>query len=366
MLLRMLRILALIAAVLAAPPVLAADDPQVADDPQGDAFLAGYIQSILERQLGWERGTYRLEVRDRAATLLLLVDDPERRAAAEDALGQIDALQSLTITVAVTGDASLPEPRPGPILFPVGDFFRPLIADPKEPRFFMSLLEMDTPTDRVTAASVGYGESFGLWRAPGDRAGDGWQLSFVGGLFAQFNLSAPSSDLVNADYNIGFRLSQRTGRFSTRWRLYHQSSHLGDEFLLSQPDIERMNLSIEVVDVTFSYERSRWRAYGGVGYMIGRDPSDLEPGMAQAGAEYRSTRVHHIGRFLAGLDVRILEEEDWETGVSLKAGFELGPPDPGRRNVRLMLEAYDGFAPFGQFFRTDDIRYYGAGIYFGF
>lgn len=365
MLVRTLRVLALIAAVLG-PTAAAAPPTPAAAEAETDAFLAGYIRSVLERQLGWERASYRLEVRDRAATLLLLVDDPARRAAAEDALGQIEGLQSLTIAVAVTGDASLPEPRPGPILFPVGDFFRPLLADPKEPQFFMSLLDLDTPTDRVTAASVGYGESFGLWRAPGDRAGDGWQLSFVGGLFAQFNLSAPSSDLVNADYNIGFRLTQRNGRFSTRWRLYHQSSHLGDEFLLSQPDIERVNLSVEIVDVTVSYERSRWRAYGGAGYMIGRDPSDLEPGMAQAGAEYRSTRVRHIGRFLAGLDVRFIEEQDWETGVSLKAGFELGPPDPGRRNVRLMLEAYDGFAPFGQFFRTDDIRYVGAGIYFGF
>lgn len=363
MLARLLCVLALAAVAFAAPAPAAAP---AATEAETDAFLSGYIQSILERQLGWERASYRLEVRDRSATLLLLVDDPERRAAAEDALGQIEGLQSLSITVAVTGDASLPEPRPGPILFPVGDFFLPLIADPKQPQFFMSLLAMKTPVDRVTVGSVGYGESFGLWRAPGDRAGDGWQLSFVGALFAQFNLSAPSSDLVNADYNVGFRLSHRRGRISTRWRLYHQSSHLGDEFLLSQPDFERLNLSIEVVDVLLSYERSRWRVYGGGGYMIGRDPSDLEPGMAQAGAEYRSTRVHHIGRFLTGIDVRFIEEQDWETGVSFKAGFELGPPDPGRRNVRIMLEAYDGFAPFGQFFRTDDIRYYGAGLYFGF
>ncbi len=51
----------------------------------------------------------------------------------------------------------------------------------------------------------------------------------------QFDLSAPSSDLINTDYVVGVPLSWRSGGWSTRVRLYHQSSHLGDEFLLGRP-----------------------------------------------------------------------------------------------------------------------------------
>jgi hypothetical protein len=42
--------------------------------------------------------------------------------------------------------------------------------------------------------------------------------------------------------------------FSARARLYHQSSHLGDEFLLSEEDITRQNLSFEALAFLLSQE----------------------------------------------------------------------------------------------------------------
>ena len=56
----------------------------------------------------------------------------------------------------------------------------------------------------------------------------------VGNVYAQFDLNRPSYDLINADYLIGLPLTFRFDRFSGRARLYHQSSHLGDEFVLAQ------------------------------------------------------------------------------------------------------------------------------------
>ena len=41
--------------------------------------------------------------------------------------------------------------------FPSGDVFRPLIADPLEPRLFVSALNLDAPNDTLTAAEVGAG-----------------------------------------------------------------------------------------------------------------------------------------------------------------------------------------------------------------
>lgn len=333
-----------------------------AEHTQDDIFLKGYITGILQRELGWASDSFEVQVRERYVTVVIYGEPDNRRDKAEKALANVEGVNQVRVIVSGGG-------KPGgdvPIVLPVGDVFRPLVADPKQPQFFISYIRMHTPAEHFSAASVGYGENFGLARWPGVEAGDGWQFNFFGGLFAQFNLDAPSSDLINADYTVGFSLTHRRGPYSARARLYHQSSHLGDEFLLSQPNVQRINLSIEATDAMASYEWDRWRVYGGAGYLIGRDPPDLKPGYAETGVEYRSPRfILNLGRLIAGYDLRAFQEESWKAAKSLKIGVELGEADPGRRRVRLLAEYYDGPSPFGQFFQTD-IHYVGAGLYFGF
>lgn len=327
-----------------------------------DEFLKGYVAAVLQRELGWPLEAFQVYARRGIVTVVVNTDDPVQREKAERALASIPDIEQIHIVVS----SAVPPAKNEPVTFPAGDLFRPLIADPKQPQFFVSFIKMTTPTGQITGASVGYGENFGLLRWPGPRAGDGWQLNFTGGLFALFNLSAPSNDLVNADYNVGFGLTYGNGPYSARLRLYHQSSHLGDEFLLSQPNIQRINLSIEAVDAMASYEWERWRIYGGPGYLVGRDPPDLKPGYAQIGAEYRGQRLRWgLGRLVGGVDLRSVEEQNWRTARSIEIGLELGQADPGRRHMRVMAEYYAGFSPFGQFFVTD-IHYAGVGVYFGF
>jgi len=56
--------------------------PAVAADRAGDEFLTGYIASILERDLHWERDSYILKIVNGVATITLYKDDPVRREAA--------------------------------------------------------------------------------------------------------------------------------------------------------------------------------------------------------------------------------------------------------------------------------------------
>jgi hypothetical protein len=251
---------------------------------------------------------------------------------------------------------------------PEGGLFNTLLADVKEPQFFVSghRFETDGQLGDFNAGSVAYGEKFGLarWRLAPDRT---LQLGIAGGVFAQFNMSASSKDLINADYTIGLRVSYRDGLWSHRVRLFHQSTHLGDEFLLDEgQNIERVNFSIEAMDYTISREWANWRGYGGLGRLIGVEPESLERDYALLGGEYQTKAVSFMrGRWLAGLHLQASEQNDWSVDKSLKIGLGFGGQMPYSRRIKVMLEAYDGNMPFGQFYNVK-LQSVGLGIYFGF
>jgi len=352
--------------------LLFASPPAVAADRTGDEFLAGYIASILERDLRWERDSYILKIVNGVATITLFKDDPIRQEAADKQLRAIDGLQRVTIEVK-SADAG----KPGVVsrflgitgeaeAYPTGDLFRPLLADPKQPQFFVGFNSFRSLGMRYTRASVGFGETFGLYRFFGSSEGNGLQLSMEGALFAQFNMDSPSSDLINTDYTFGIPVTYRHGDNSLRFRIYHQSSHLGDELLLSADHPERVNLSYEAVELIYSREWRGWRGYGGGECLVHRSPENLERKSAHWGIEYRGSKpLVWNGRPIAGVDMKSFEENNWAIDTSVKAGLEFGHPNPGQRRLRLMAEWYKGFDPHGQFY-NNKVEYFGLGVSLGF
>ncbi|HKH70976.1 MAG TPA: DUF1207 domain-containing protein [Vicinamibacterales bacterium] len=260
----------------------------------------------------------------------------------------------------------------GTVGFPEDQIFCPLIADPKEARSFVSYLHgtfrsLDDPSGEDTSiASVGVGDTFGLFRIGGPDPGEGFQLDVMGGIFAQFDMGAPSNDLINADYVLGFPLTFRRRGFSFRAKLYHQSSHLGDEYLLRSDEIVRENLSFESIEFLVSQEISVLRLYVGAERIFRREPEELPDSLFHTGIELRSGRARKV-QMLAGVDVKTTELHDWSPAVSGRVGLELGRPGaeghPGRL-IMLLFEMYQGPSPYGQFFQ-DDISYIGAGVHIG-
>jgi len=259
----------------------------------------------------------------------------------------------------------------GTVGFPQDSIHCPLLADPKEPLSFVSLLRGtfrslgDPSGSATTIVSVGIGDSFGLVRWNGGTAGDGVQLDVVGAVFAQFDFDAPSKDLINADYTIGFPLTFRKRGFSTRVRLYHQSSHLGDEFLLRDSAIQRENLSFESIELLLSQEIHAFRVYAGAERLFRREPDTVGESVFHGGAEFRSGHAGPV-QMVAAIDMKTTELHDWSPATSGRVGLEFvrssasGHPS---RLVTLMLELYQGPSPYGQFFQ-DDISYAGIGIHF--
>jgi hypothetical protein len=149
-------------------------------------------------------------------------------------------------------------------------------------------------------------------------------------------------------------------------RVYHQSSHLGDEYLLRSEDIDRKNLSFESVEFLASQELGPLRVYAGGERIFRREPDTLTSKLFHGGAELRTGRAGPA-RLVSGVDVKATDLQDWSPAVSGRVGLELaqhrseGHP---ARLVTLMIEIYKGPSPYGQFFQ-DDISYFGVGLHFG-
>jgi hypothetical protein len=252
--------------------------------------------------------------------------------------------------------------------------FAPLIADPKQPRLLGAFTAVHFPAREFTAVTAAVGDDVGIFRWPRGKGG-GVQVGLAGGVFAQFDLDTPSMDLINADYLIGLPVTFRRGRLSGKAQFYHQSSHLGDEYVLREPGA-RINLSFESLALLLAGDLgSCWRVYGGGEYLIGRDPRTLGRAIERVGAEYRggstSVTLGPMGRAhpLAAIDLRSWEQNDWLPGVSLNAGFEFLPdnasPEWSGRTWSLLLMFYHGPSPYGQFY-SETISLAGAALQLGF
>jgi hypothetical protein len=145
-------------------------------------------------------------------------------------------------------------------------------------------------------------------------------------------------------------------------RVYHQSSHLGDEFLLSQQP-ERINLSFESLELILSQEIGVVRVYAGGENFFAREPADLAERLAHFGAELRPFALGEA-RFFAAADLKAVQEDDWNPAWSARAGVEIARvPSPGHppQVISFIVDYYEGLAPYGQFYR-DNIQYFGLGF----
>lgn len=253
-----------------------------------------------------------------------------------------------------------------PEVLPRTKLFDPLLADPRWPHFSASFQNYGGDNGLNEVAAVSVGDELSFYQAP--IALGAWGIGIQAAVFALFDLDAQSKDLVNADYWVGIPLTWRQGDTSAILRVYHQSSHLGDEYLLRSANNRRsrINLSYEVVDLKLSHDLfgRTLRLYGGGGYLFDQEPSDIKPGLLQWGAEVRGPWSFADGllRPVAAVDFQSAEESNWNVDISARAGLELISNVDRDYVVQLMLEYYRGRNPNGQFF-VRDTEFYGIGLH---
>lgn len=339
-----------------------------------DDFIAGYALAVLQHEFGVTSAVIETnggEVTVTARTLANL-DQAKIISALEEIPGVIRAeLREASAAVPEGGDhgivTTIPEAQ-SDWLPPRSPLFSPIHADPRWPQFSAAYRQFGHGLNLTSVFAANFGDTFSLYQNRSWFGGE-WEFGLQAGVFSIFDISSASIDLVNADYRVGFLGSYRNGRFSGFVRFQHQSSHLGDEYLISNSQqVPRINLSYEEVDAKLSYEVFNWlRLYGGAGFIVQRQPENLGRRTTQWGIELTSARTFLGGsiRPVAYADFQCHERTNWVIGRSIKAGVQFENARIGDRQIQLLGEYYEGPSPDGQFY-GQPVGWYGIGVHLYF
>ena len=349
-----------------------------------DAFVAGYATAVLEREFNVRAPSLRVK-----EGLVTVTAEDLAGADREEVLRRLSSIRGVLRVVVRNAETESADtvseialqppaadrgpgevgPTSGPLpvgWLPEGHLFRPLLADPRWPHFSASYQYYPNDKNVRSVGAVSFGETIPLYRTDAPIAGQ-VELGLQAGVFAIFDLETKSRDLLNADYFVAALAAYRTGGVSALARLFHQSSHLGDEYLL-RTRVERVNLSYEGVDLKLSYDFPYgFRLYGGGRVLFDQEPSDLKPWATQGGVEFRSPQTFWGGRIrpVAALDVQNHQENDWRADLSVRAGIQFESLRVLGRNLQLLVHYFNGYSPDGQFYKQK-IEYIGLGVHFNF
>ncbi len=238
--------------------------------------------------------------------------------------------------------------------------FRPFMADPRQITASVGWRFNDDALTK-NIIPVSYFDTVPLYRWC-----DIWpwhgklQIDIEGALWACFDPCTDSAPLMNADYYIGLPISYAIDCWSFRFRVYHISSHLGDEFLLNHPGYDRRNPSAEYTDLFASYEITPdIRLYGGLGYVIQYDESfrfnrfyvEWGTELRLQGLGYRDSYNCLYALPIFGMHFRWRHDFKHHIDSTYVLGWEWGNLTGMRRRYRIFLEYHDGFSSEGQFCR---------------
>lgn len=188
-------------------------------------------------------------------------------------------------------------------------------------------------------------------------------LGFGVQVTGRFSLDDSRSALISSDWQVGFNTHGDFAPWEVALQVYHESSHLGDEYI-KRFGASRLDWTREVLALWVGYRAGGFRLMGSVGNAV-VDELDLSPWLGSAGIDYRGGQFSILGlktHPLAGVFADAASATDWRISSSVKLGLAF----PGARvgkELRLSLIGHDGLSTQRQFFRSSS-RFVGMEIEF--
>lgn len=249
-------------------------------------------------------------------------------------------------------------------VFPRSDeVFKNLLADPRQIQLAASYYRW---YGKNTAdAALGHSWGMARWRTR-DKAWV-WQWDVEAMAYSRFRLSGAINEFETIDFFANLPIEIRHGIFSGRLMLFHESSHLGDDYIRRTADMG-FRYSIDGLRATVSVEPAKClRLYGGGTYLLHTLPSPAR-GALQGGFELTSNELDLLPDYPSWIylaqDVQSHENVNWNVNSNTVLGLRVGFKG-AIRSMRFYLGYFTGHSPYGQFFAQHD-HYANFGIAFDF
>lgn len=355
-----------------------------------DRYIEGYASAVLERE--FNISPVSLEVHDGIISLKAADIEGADHNEIVNALSGIKGVVSVQITghgIAAGTDAATSEVRKeeaeaaveaaveAAIVADISDdvkrvaqdenIFKPLIADPRWPHFSVAYEHYMDFLNFNSGFAASFGESLPIYKDNAPFGGE-WEFNVQAGVFILHDLDDSSSPLVNSDVIVALATSYRKDALSGLFSFFHNSSHLGDEFVLNNSEPKRINYAYEAFKLIFSYDLQDWlRAYGGGSYIIATPLKRLDHWTAQYGIEYECPRTYFAGwvRPLAAADIQQRESTGWNGEISLRAGVQIEGEKKNGHNLQFMLGYFNGNSQQGQFYENSvEYIHFGTHYYY--
>jgi hypothetical protein len=236
-------------------------------------------------------------------------------------------------------------------LFPKpNEIFPVLIADPRHVQLSASYYRLE---GRDTS-DVALGHAWGLtrWRTGMDQDWL-WEWDLEGMAYSRFHLTGGVNEFETVDFLANLPVTVRRGDVSFKGGLFHQSSHLGDDYIRRTGD-SGFRYSVEGLRAQAALEPCPFaRVYGGAEYLLHTVPSP-DRWSLQTGLEASTNDLHWLKRmptklFLAE-DLQSHERVGWNVDSHVVAGVKLHFRESPSRGARIGVGYFVGHSPFGEFY----------------
>jgi hypothetical protein len=269
----------------------------------------------------------------------------------------------IVLSAGVEGTAPAEEgPRRNLTFLPDHLDYRHYIADPRRPRIGGSVLKGDHGEVHYDTS---IGGAFALVDLPsGPPPFERLQFAGFACVYSRFDYDE-HYDEIGHDVRVGFSFSAVHDPWAARFQYFHESDHLGDEYILRNDITDREPYLREELGLGISYfplTAVRLYAEGAYSLAVG---TINRPGRAQAGAEWEGgVRLPFGFRPYAAGDVQFFEERDWKPDWTAQTGV-VKWNERRDRSLRLFAEGHLGYDPLGEF-HLERFSYASLGFAFNF
>ncbi|MBN2479725.1 MAG: DUF1207 domain-containing protein [Parachlamydiales bacterium] len=354
--------------------------PKESIDGADDQYFEGYIQALVDMHY-YE---YRVVVIVKEGNVWL-ANMPKNALYANSIVSFIKDVPGVKRVVVINGvppeeteirEKYVNRPKVNGIWFPQQTaLFQPMLANPRQVIYSFGYRGGDKVAGKK-AIEFSLGDDFPIFRWLDVWGGD-LQVGLEAGIWSVFNIDpkpniAGGTAQFNTDYTLSIPVVYAFNKWAWRFRVYHISSHLGDEFLVNHPGFDRKNPSFEAFDVFFSYQAiDAIRLYAGAGLILHSDHTfPMKHYYFEYGGEARflGTKIYYhrlYGTFFTAVYFRNWQLNDLNLDGTYLLGYEWSKLQGVGRKIRLFAEYHHGYSPDGQFMNKRT-TYWGIRFAYGF